>query len=107
MDMEKLMLLIEWYVPRWLPLDTRIKKIPKLGKYLGSVIPCWNYHYTNLSPADKVRWAIMDTFDALAPAYDLPASKRELRKWCEKAGLTEVEVRRASNGFVANGVRPR
>ena len=27
--------LLEWYVPKWLPIDTAIKRIPRLGNYLG------------------------------------------------------------------------
>jgi len=100
------MRLLQWYIPRWLPWDTRIKRIPKIGKYLGSVIPCWNYFYTSLTPEDQVRWAIMDTFDALAPQYDKPAMKSQVQRWFERAGLTEIDVRRGSNGILGNGVKP-
>lgn len=106
MDKERLMRLLQWYIPRWLPWDTRIKRIPKIGKYLGSVIPCWNYFYTSLTPEDQVRWAIMDTFDALAPQYDKPAMKSQVQRWFERAGLTEIDVRRGSNGILGNGVKP-
>ncbi|MGH3103827.1 MAG: class I SAM-dependent methyltransferase, partial [Gaiellaceae bacterium] len=33
----------EWYVPRWLPLDTRLARTPKVGRFLVALVPCWNY----------------------------------------------------------------
>lgn len=106
MSRETLLALLEWYVPRWLPIDTRIKSIPRIGNYLGTVIPCWNYMHTDLSDEQKVQWAIMDTFDALAPAYDRPARLQDVERWCRDAGLCEVEVGPGGNGVVANGRRP-
>src|SRR2546428_560604 len=26
--------LVEWYVPKWLPVDTRLARVPKLGRFL-------------------------------------------------------------------------
>lgn len=97
---------LEWYIPKWLPLDTAIKRIPYLGNYLGAVVPCWNYWYTDLPPAQKVEWAIMDTFDALAPTYDLPARLEDVARWCREAELTDVDVHPGGNGVVANGRKP-
>jgi SAM-dependent methyltransferase len=106
MEPKKLLRLIEWYVPKWLPIDTAIKRIPRLGNYLGSVIPCWNYFRTDLSDEQKVEWAIMDTFDALAPAYDIPARLEDVERWFRESGLIEVEVRPGGNGVVGNGRKP-
>lgn len=106
MEPERLLKLLEWYIPKWLPIDTAIKRIPYLGNYLGAVVPCWNYWYTDLMPEQKVQWAIMDTFDALAPAYDLPASIEDVRRWMRDAGLAEVDVHPGGNGVVGNGRRP-
>lgn len=106
MQPEKLLKFLEWFIPKWLPIDTAIKRIPKLGNYLGSVIPCWNYYQTNLSPEQKVAWAIMDTFDALAPAYDIPARLEEVQAWFAELAWTDVEVRPGGNGVVGNARRP-
>jgi hypothetical protein len=48
----------------------------------------------------------MDTFDALAPAYDLPAHIDDVRRWVAEAGLIEADVHPGGNGVVANGKRP-
>lgn len=106
MQPETLLRFLEWFIPKWLPFDTAIKKIPYLGNYLGSVIPCWNYWNRQLSDEQKVKWAIMDTFDALAPAYDLPATIDDVHAWFREAGLTDVVVRPGGNGVVGNGRTP-
>jgi SAM-dependent methyltransferase len=106
MPPEQLLALLEWFIPKWLPIDTAIKRIPRLGNYLGSVIPCWNYYFTNLSAEQKKAWAIMDTFDALAPRYDNPVRLEAVRGWFEELAWSEIEVRPGGNGVVGNGCRP-
>ncbi len=107
MDQEKLMAFLEWYIPKWLPIDTAIKKIPVLGSILGAVIPCWNYFQREeLSKQQLIDWAIMDTFDALAPKYDIPASLKDIKKWFHEAGLEIIEIREGGNGIVGNGKKP-
>ena len=106
MKPEALLAFLEWFIPKWLPIDTSIKRIPKIGNYLGSVIPCWNYYQTDLRPEQKVAWAIMDTFDALAPAYDLPARLEDVAAWFAELGWTDIEVRPGGNGVVGNGRKP-
>ena len=60
-----------------------------------------------MSKEQLVTWAIMDTFDALAPKYDIPASLSEVRQWFKEAGFEDVEVRKGGNGVVGNGRRRR
>jgi SAM-dependent methyltransferase len=103
---ETLFRIVEWYVPRWLPLDTALSRVPPLGAGVASLIPCWNY--TGILPLSKdqiTNWAILDTFDALSPRYDKPATLGAVRRWFEQAGLTEIEVRPGGNGIVGNGRR--
>ena len=105
MNPDRLMAVLRWFIPKWLPFDTMIKRIPYLANYLGAVIPCWNYHFTDLSKDQQVEWAVMDTFDALAPAYDLPATKRDVRSWFESAGYTDFEIHEGGTGLVGNGIK--
>jgi ubiquinone/menaquinone biosynthesis C-methylase UbiE len=106
MNPDKLMALLEWYIPKWLPVDTLIKRVPILGNYIGAFIPCWNYFYTNLPKTQQVQWAIMDTFDALAPAYDIPVTRQDVVGWFQAAGYSEFEVHEGGTGLVGNGVKP-
>lgn len=103
---QTLLRFLQWFIPLWLPIDTAIKRMPRIGNYLGSIIPCWNYYLTDLSPEQKVAWAIMDTFDALAPAYDVPVHLEDVRVWFAELGWSDVEVRPGGNGVVGNGRRP-
>ncbi len=103
---ERLLAFLEWFIPKWLPLDTAIKRIPFFGRYLGAIVPCFNYFYTDLGRAERRRWAIMDTFDALAPAYDIPVTLDAVRGWFRAAGYRDFIVREGGNGVVGNGRKP-
>lgn len=104
---ERLGRILEWYIPRWLPIDTRLARIPKLGRFLVAVVPCWNYiGIIDLDHDELVTWALLDTFDALAPTYDKPQTVEDVQRWCERARLVDVEVRYGGNGVLANARRP-
>lgn len=105
MKRERLLRFLEWFIPKWLPIDTFIKRIRFLGNFLGSVVPCWNYFYTDLKPAEKVQWAIMDTFDALAPEYDNPVRLKDVKQWFAESGYTSADIFLGGNGIVGNGIK--
>jgi hypothetical protein len=79
--------------------------VPVARNYVGALIPCFNYYWTDLSREQKVQWAILDTFDALSASYDLPATLDEVRGWFARAGFARSEVREGGNGIVGNGVK--
>ena len=97
---------IKWYLPRWLPFDTAMKRIPIAGRLLGMLIPCWNYSYLPLSAQAKIEWGILDTYDALAPVYDHPQTEQTVRDWFRAVGLTDIRVRLGGNGVLGNGRAP-
>ena len=94
---------LQWYIPKWLPVDTFIKRLPVVGRLLSMVIPCWNYRYLPLSKQQQVEWGILDTFDALAPTYDYPQTPETVADWFTGAGLADVRVRVGGNGVLGNG----
>lgn len=99
--------IIEWYVPRWFPVDNVLQRIPKFGRFLVAIIPCWNYTgILPLTPEQIKEWAILDTFDALSARYDLPQTVAEIHAWFEEAGLQDINVRHGGNGILANGRMP-
>jgi SAM-dependent methyltransferase len=107
MSRDRLRRIIEWYIPRWLPIDDRLRRIPRLGRFLIAVVPCWNpYGLFDLSGEEKVAWTILDTFDALAPRYDFPQSVEDVEGWCERAGLEKISVRYGGNGVEVTARRP-
>jgi SAM-dependent methyltransferase len=108
MQRERLRRVVEWYVPRWLPVDTRLARVPKLGRFLTAAVPCWNY--TGLLPLDEEElrtWAVLDTFDALSPRYDEPQTLETVQAWVREAGLEDADVRYGGNGILVTGRRPR
>ncbi len=50
-------------------------------------------------------WAVLDTFDMLAPAYDQPQTPETVRRWFEEAGLKEIELGDGINGVVGRAVK--
>jgi 2-polyprenyl-3-methyl-5-hydroxy-6-metoxy-1,4-benzoquinol methylase len=98
--------LVAWYIPRWLPVDTRLARVPRVGRFLVAAVPCWNY--TGLLPLSRhelAAWAVLDTFDALSPRYDKPQTLDAVRAWCGDAGLVDVDVRPGGNGILITGRR--
>jgi len=104
MKPEKLLRIVRYYVPWWLPFDTFIKRIPIVGQTLGALtgIPCWNYYNLPLTSEQKCEWAVMDTFDALGAAYDTPKTLSEVRDMVSLPDADKIEVFKGSNGVVAN-----
>jgi SAM-dependent methyltransferase len=104
---ERLLRILEWYIPHWLPIDTRLARIPKLGRFLVAAVPCWNYTgILDLDRDELVAWAVLDTFDALAPVHDIPQTVEDVQGWCERAGLVDIDVRYGGNGILMSARRP-
>jgi len=95
--------IIEWYVPRWIPVDNFFQRIPIARTVVPAIVPCWNYTGDLPLPPDQVtQWAILDTFDALTPTYDSPQTVESVTSWFVDAELEEVTVRAGGNGILGN-----
>jgi SAM-dependent methyltransferase len=98
--------IVEWYVPRWIPVDNRLQSIRGLRYLVPALIPCWNYTgMLPLSDQDITKWAILDTFDALSPKFDSPQTLATMQEWFHEAGLQDIDVRAGGNGILGNGRR--
>jgi SAM-dependent methyltransferase len=92
---QQLYRLVERIVPRLLPASLVLGRVPGVGRKLRHAIPIVNYEgILPLSRKQLGEWAVLDTFDMLAPAYDQPQSTATLRQWFDAAALVDVEVRR-------------
>ena len=100
---EKLLKIINFYVPKWIKIDTFIKKLP-YGTFISGFIPvcCYNYFYLDLNDKEKLKWSIMDTFDALGAKYDKPINSKELNILAKENKLTNFKIHQGSNGWVLN-----
>jgi uncharacterized protein YbaR (Trm112 family) len=80
--------------------------VPLVGRLLKRLLPIADY--TGIFPLSKRQlqeWALLDTFDMLAPEYDNPQSSKAVRLWLEKAGLVDAEVCHAGH-LVGRGLKP-
>ena len=65
--------MLKFSMPILFPITYILFNIPILGKFFWRIIPVANYvHVKELSFGEKYRWAMLDTFDMLTPAYDQP-----------------------------------
>jgi hypothetical protein len=105
MSSRVLLWIIKRYIPIYLPFDTFIRRNFKSrsNEILGRIpIPCWNYLDIGLSKKQRLEWAILDTFDALGPAFDYPKTLDEVAEMVNSPENEELEIFYGSNGVVAN-----
>jgi hypothetical protein len=57
-----------------------------------------------LSPEQVREWAVLNTYDMLAPEHDHPQSARTLMRWLTAAGLRSIEVFRRGH-LIGRGVK--
>jgi SAM-dependent methyltransferase len=104
---DRLLGIIRAYMPYWLPIDTLIRRVPWIGPRVLAVlrIPCWNMIGVGLTKSERLEWAVLDTFDALASAVDEPKTIEEVRAMLSALPLTDINVVPGSNGVVGNARR--
>jgi SAM-dependent methyltransferase len=96
--------LVRRVAPRWVPVSNRLRRVPKVGWLLNSMVPCPNYTgVLPLTPEQVVEWAILDTFDLLSPVHDHPQSERVVRSWFAEQGLELLRLDVGWNLIVATG----
>jgi SAM-dependent methyltransferase len=84
-------------VPILLPISRFVGRLP-FGRKLRRLVPVSNYEgIFPLSPEQLREWAVLDTYDMLAPAYDQPQTERTLREWFARAQLGSIEVFRSGH----------
>lgn len=110
MDQSRLLALIERAAPILVPISRQVRRVPKVGKALSRLIPIFVHDgfMGKVSPAEELRWAVLETFDALSPAYDRPRSLRAVHRWFRDAGMTQIETFNLNNALnYGRAVKPR
>jgi 2-polyprenyl-3-methyl-5-hydroxy-6-metoxy-1,4-benzoquinol methylase len=80
-------------VPRLFAVSRLLGRVPVVGKHLRRVVPVANYEgVLPLSEAQHREWALLDTFDWLAPEFDNPQRPQTIRRWFEASGMTNIEI---------------
>ncbi len=105
MDQPKLFQLLQRWVPTLLAVSQALGRVPLVGRGLKRIVPVADYTGRfPLSDQQLKEWALLDTFDMLAPTYDNPQPAATIRHWFEQAGLVEIEVGHWSH-LVGRGIK--
>ena len=92
--------------PALLPLSDALSKVPGFRRRLRYLVPVANYRgVIPLSDQQLREWAVLDTFDMLAPAHDHPQSAETLEGWFKAAGMEDVRISRPGH-IVGRGRKP-
>ena len=93
---ESLLRAIRFMMPIAFPLSEILFRIPLLGRIFRFALPIANYvQEGRLDYRQRYRWAILDTFDMLAPAWDQPLVEEEVRHALRASGV--LDMRRLPN----------
>ena len=75
------------------PASLALGRVPGIGRRLRHALPIANYDgVLPLNATQLKEWAVLDTFDMLAPAHDHPQSVATLTAWFHEARLSDIEV---------------
>jgi SAM-dependent methyltransferase len=97
--------IVDAMTPSLLSVSGLLSKVPRIGHFLKYAVPVVDYSDVYpLSKEQNAEWALLDTFDMLAPAHDHPQKQSTLKRWFVEAGLENCTVER--RGFlVGRGMR--
>ena len=103
MSPERSLQVVRRLFPALYAASRAVCRIPVAGHYLRYLLPVANYKGVYpLTEAQLEEWALLDTYDMWAPAFDQPQSLAQVRRWFEAAGFTGIEVFH-SGFFVGRG----
>jgi len=107
---EQLLAAIERWGPSLLAFAERLRRVPRIGRALTRIVPPLKIHdgiMDHEPAAERLPLAVLETFDALSPAYDRPRPRWLVQRWFERAGFVGVETRSIRNGLnYGSGVKP-
>lgn len=88
---ERLLSIIKVAMPPAFAVSEVLFRIPVLKKFFQFVIPVANYvEARDLTMRQRYQWAILDTFDMLAPAYDYPQRERDVVGILSERGVGDI-----------------
>ncbi|MBL8762880.1 MAG: hypothetical protein JNM07_01255 [Phycisphaerae bacterium] len=97
---------VNWYAPKLMPLARVMHAVG--GRAGRRLVPILDQQDKRVSREVQRDWTILDTYDALGPAYDQPQTFETVRRWFDEAGFRDVEMFRGpigGGGLCARGVK--
>ena len=89
---DKLLKLLNHVMPFAFPITDILFRIPVFGKVFKFLIPIANYvDEEALSREQRYSWAILDTFDMLAPQFDNPQNQENVEALLAKNFVSDVQ----------------
>jgi len=102
---EVLLRIIKVLMPVLFPVTEVLFRLPLVGRGFSFIIPVANYvNEPALSLRQRYRWAVLDTFDMLSPAFDSPQTETNVRSVLGRAGIGEI-TRQTDSGLNLVGVK--
>jgi SAM-dependent methyltransferase len=101
--------LLTWTIPPAFELKKALHRIPFIGPQFGRLIPIGPISHAprlNYTDEELKQVKILSALDMLSPMYDQPQRMEDVRRWFEKAGLVDVQLKHGYNGINAKGKRP-
>jgi SAM-dependent methyltransferase len=92
MNKRLLLYTIKGLMPVLFPVTEVAYRLPLVGRAFMFAIPVANYvNERRLSMRQRYDWAVLDTFDMLAPHYDQPQTHDEAERVLGAEGVAEIE----------------
>ena len=102
---ERLLTLITVAMPFAFAVTEVLFRLPIVARLFRAVIPVANYvDFKELSLSQRYQWAILDTFDMLAPAYDSPQRQADVVQALTRSGVGEIH-RQSNTGLNLAGTK--
>ena len=94
--------ILEVTVPTLLLIHDLMRFIPYVGRYLAHrLVPVCNYKYSfPFNRQQNLEWALLDTFDMLAPEHDHPKSMDDLKGWLKRVPHDHQRLEYGPNGII-------
>jgi len=106
MDQSLLFTILKKITPYLLLVSQTLGRVPFFGPGLKRIIPVADYTGRYALNAEQMReWALLDTFDMLAPTYDNPQKSSTIRLWFQKAGMEDIQIGHWGH-LAGRGVKP-
>ena len=92
MSNEKLLNAINFVMPVAFPITDVLFRVPLLKRVFRFMIPIANYvDEKDLTRKQRYDWAVLDTFDMLAPQFDQPQTQQEVEAVLEPNNISEIK----------------